>query len=122
RPGDPKGVPGVKLADGARRNHWAEKRTTNFWRNARPEPRMVTYRFSPFMKPRDSQQVTLGSSVEGREIVANVRGRGGPGSTLLIGGMHGDEIATIRVLERFIPREASGGVAILSLANPDGHE
>jgi hypothetical protein len=64
--------------------------------------------------------VTIGRSVEGRGIVAEVRGEGGPGSTLLIGGMHGDEIATIELLKRFRPGHAVGGVAILPLANPDG--
>lgn len=66
--------------------------------------------------------VTIGRSVEGREIVADVRGQGGPGSTLLIGGMHGDEIATIRLLEAFQPGRVAGGVTILPLANPDGFE
>src|SRR4051812_39127663 len=66
--------------------------------------------------------VTIGRSVEGREIVADIYGQGGPGSTLLIGGMHGDGTATIRLLERFRPAAAAGGVAILPLANPDGCE
>jgi hypothetical protein len=73
----------------------------------------------------------IGSSVEGREIV--VRGnvfletRGNSeGGTLLIGGMHGDEVATIFLLEDFLVRhpvadKAGDSVAILPVANPDGY-
>ena len=69
------------------------------------------------MKPRTRN--VIGRSVEGRDIVAWEHGGGGAGRTLLIGGLHGDEFATILLLENFVP---PGGltVAILPLANPDG--
>lgn len=73
-------------------------------------------------------QRTLGTSVEGREIVGYFtpgEWPGGRGSTLLIGGMHGDEVATIRLLEEFLSTYAETlptPVAILPLANPDGYE
>src|SRR4051794_21737383 len=84
---------------------------------------MTSVSFLPIrMKERSPEQIILGQSVEGRDITATLHGAGGPHSTLLIGGMHGDEIATIRLLESFTPETARGGVAILPLANPDGHE
>jgi len=53
--------------------------------------------------------------------------RNGPSGTLLIGGMHGDETATVILLEDFLVRHGGSGkrrgpVAILPLANPDGWE
>ncbi|HKP97670.1 MAG TPA: M14 family zinc carboxypeptidase [Fibrobacteria bacterium] len=77
----------------------------------------------------------IGRSVEGREMVllANFPLRGDPAavrsdprSTLLIGGTHGDERATVAILDNFAAsRLGPGGlahpVAVLSLHNPDGH-
>lgn len=63
-----------------------------------------------------------GRSVEGREIPVHTSfdPAAPPPShiTLLIGGQHGDEPATVSLLESF--RGAAGPVAILSHANPDG--
>jgi hypothetical protein len=72
----------------------------------------------------DSATICLGRSVEGREIVAHLRGDGQPGRTLLIGGMHGDEIATVRLLEQFLQADgvARFPLAVVPLANPDGFE
>ena len=74
---------------------------------------------------------SIGFSVECREIVLHSLGQG-IGGTLLIGGMHGDERATVLALESFLeallanPREsrvaaatADKPVHILPLANPD---
>jgi hypothetical protein len=69
----------------------------------------------------------IGSSVSGRNITAlsnfNLQTDPKPGATLLIGGMHGDEPATVFLLESF-GRKYGGllgsPVVILSLANPDG--
>lgn len=84
----------------------------------------------------------LGKSVEGRDIIlrANVpltgsgsfAATGGNAeaaarkSTLLIGGTHGDERATVSILENFAAAYLDTGairepVAVLSLHNPDGH-
>lgn len=63
-----------------------------------------------------------GHSVQGREIV--VQSNFDPALpppanlTLLIGGQHGDEPATVALLESF--RHAPGSTAILACANPDG--
>src|SRR4051812_29423782 len=63
-----------------------------------------------------------GHSVEGREIVVrtNFDPAASPNGnlTLLIGGQHGDEPATVELLERF--ETSLQPVAILSRANPDG--
>ena len=70
------------------------------------------------------QRIVIGHSVEGREIVLwkTETERCAP-RTLLIGGMHGDEFATITLLEAYRARERStASVAILPLANPDGLE
>lgn len=72
-----------------------------------------------------SCRICLGCSVEGREIAAwEFEGSGGGGRTLLIGGMHGDEFATIDLLEAFRERVPGGAgpVVVLPLANPDGLE
>ncbi len=68
--------------------------------------------------------------MEGREqlvfqqIGSETSKRGG-GRTLLIGGMHGDETATILLLDSFVkdhlPR-LSDSVMVLPLCNPDGRE
>ncbi|HEY8902096.1 MAG TPA: M14 family zinc carboxypeptidase [Chthoniobacterales bacterium] len=64
-----------------------------------------------------------GRSVEGREIVVRssfdpLEQPAPPGLTLLIGGQHGNEPATVHLLEEFQP--PTGPVAILACANPDG--
>jgi hypothetical protein len=74
---------------------------------------------------------TLGRSFEGREILveANFDPTATPPSrfTLLIGGQHGDEPATVRILESFRDRYLAGDLAghptaIIAAANPDGLE
>ena len=74
---------------------------------------------------------SIGRSVENRDIVAKAgfdfaADSGPPGCTLLIGGIHGDEAATIVLLESFAQKYiARGGeaspVVVIPLANPDGH-
>jgi len=74
----------------------------------------------------------IGRSVEHREINAcanfdldaNLRPAN---ATLLIGGMHGDEKATIVLLESFLEKHLVTGkvrapTVIIALANPDGYE
>ncbi|MEO6097677.1 MAG: M14 family zinc carboxypeptidase [Fibrobacteria bacterium] len=79
----------------------------------------------------------IGRSVEGRDLVLHSNypagrfpGHGGTGSgTLLIGGTHGDERATVAILENFAADRFASAIrsvnnaplAILSLHNPDGH-
>jgi hypothetical protein len=76
----------------------------------------------------------IGRSHEGRELVLHanfpLRGpRSRPASdtaTLLIGGTHGDERATVSILENFASSRLDSGIlrsplAILPLHNPDGH-
>lgn len=74
---------------------------------------------------------SIGRSVEDREIVVygNCPLDRPPveGGTLLIGGMHGDEVATVLLLEDFLARYLAPGnlaepTAILPLANPDAYE
>ncbi len=73
--------------------------------------------------------MSIGRSVEGREqiVVANFdlkASRPEIAPTLLIGGVHGDEPATVLLLEAFIERyllEIAEPVAVLSLCNPDGY-
>lgn len=71
----------------------------------------------------------IGASVEGREILAHANfdlaaSHAPAGSTLLIGGTHGDEPATVLLLESFLQsaawRTLSASVIVLPLANPDG--
>ncbi|HEY8899627.1 MAG TPA: M14 family zinc carboxypeptidase [Chthoniobacterales bacterium] len=67
----------------------------------------------------------LGFSVLGREILAwrNFDPAAPPPNlTLLIGGQHGDEPATVDLLESFRRLELAEPVAIISCANPDGLE
>ncbi len=71
-----------------------------------------------------AKRAIIGHSVKGRAIelwvtnAAVARPR-----TLIIGGLHGDEMATITLLETFLTRlPSSASVAILPLANPDGFE
>ena len=72
----------------------------------------------------------IGRSVEGRDQVVHANfdlSQTGPQptSTLLIGGMHGDEVATILLLEDFVREHLpsiNDPVVVLPLCNPDGHE
>ena len=68
------------------------------------------------MNPRPLQ--TIGHSVEGRpiELWADPAG---PNGTLIIGGVHGDEPASIDLVREFAPPRGNP-VALLPLANPDG--
>ena len=68
---------------------------------------------------------SIGRSVEGRDIVIqanfDLAAIAPAGATLLIGGTHGDEQATIVLLERFLARGLPATpVAVLPLHNPDG--
>ena len=76
------------------------------------------------MSHPNAQRTVIGHSVEGREIVLWETGTASRAPrTLLIGGMHGDEFATIALLESYLARErCPASVAILPLANPDGFE
>lgn len=75
-------------------------------------------------------QCSVGRSVQGRDIAAFAnfefsRGATPRGSTLLIGGTHGDEPATIALLEDFVKAApwdslTNRPVIIIPLANPDG--
>jgi protein MpaA len=75
---------------------------------------------------------SIGTSVEalGIPIFANFDLSAGPGRsgiTLLIGGTHGDEPATVLLLERYLQSAAwaevsSGPVIVLPLVNPDGYK
>lgn len=78
------------------------------------------------------QRFPVGASIEGRELILcanfpaqDIDALAHPNGTLLIGGTHGDERATVDLLESFIAARLSAGlpapVAILSLHNPDGH-
>jgi Succinylglutamate desuccinylase / Aspartoacylase family len=76
------------------------------------------------MRNPSELRVVIGHSIEGREIVLWETNAGGDAPrTLLVGGLHGDEMATITLLETFRARVPEAGpVAILPLANPDGFE
>ena len=73
----------------------------------------------------------IGRSVEHRDIVAKAgfdlaQSPWPSGCTLLIGGIHGDEAATIHLLEAFVQNDvARGGEAlpavVIPLANPDSY-
>jgi hypothetical protein len=65
---------------------------------------------------KDTKPLVIGRSVEGRPI--EVRARRERGGTLIIGGFHGNEPATIEIVRRFLPDVP--GVALLPLLNPDG--
>jgi hypothetical protein len=74
---------------------------------------------------------SIGRSVEGREIVVHANfdltTAPPPDSTLFIGGTHGDEPATIRLVESFAKSPAwaelkGRPIILLPLANPDGFE
>ncbi|MEI8310418.1 MAG: M14 family zinc carboxypeptidase [Verrucomicrobiota bacterium] len=74
---------------------------------------------------------SIGRSVEHRDIVAKAgfdftRPPWPSGCTLLIGGLHGDEAATIIMLESFVQKYAAEGegelpVVVIPVANPDSH-
>jgi protein MpaA len=70
--------------------------------------------------------VQLGASVRGRPISARVFGGTGP-PVLILGGIHGDEPSSVRLVERLARRlerepRAAGGrkVVLIPRANPDG--
>ncbi|MHA3770041.1 M14 family zinc carboxypeptidase [Verrucomicrobiota bacterium sgz303538] len=74
---------------------------------------------------------TIGKTVEGRDITVFGEktfdfGAAMPDSTLLIGGMHGDETATVILLEDFLARYVGTDAwrtptVVLPLANPDSY-
>jgi hypothetical protein len=84
--------------------------------------------------PGKIAHIPIGASLEGRDLILHANfpagdgdalARGGTG-TLLIGGTHGDERATVAILDAFVlSRLATGMVAepvgVRSLHNPDGH-
>ncbi len=84
------------------------------------------------MNPSNYFTLSIGRSVEGREQLVHANFDPGAANrpanaTFIIGGMHGDEKATIVVLETFVKKHlASGQIAaptiVLPLANPDGYE
>jgi protein MpaA len=61
---------------------------------------------------------TIGFSVEGRPIEL-WSDPAGPNGTLIIGGVHGDESASIDLVREFAP-PGRNPVALLPVANPDG--
>src|SRR4051812_11172957 len=78
------------------------------------------------------QRFSVGASIEGRELILGANfpahdrdALAHPRGTLLIGGTHGDERATVALLESFIDSRLGAGlpapIAVLSLHNPDGH-
>ena len=81
---------------------------------------------------REIRRFPVGASVEGRELIlsANFRAEdrdalAAPRGTLLIGGTHGDERATVALLDAFAADRLASGLgapaAVLGLHNPDGH-
>jgi hypothetical protein len=74
---------------------------------------------------------SIGRSAQGRDIPAHANFEFShaaipPNSTLIIGGTHGDEPATVLLLEGFVhsaPWSSLGGcpTIVVSLANPDGY-
>src|SRR5436189_6420194 len=72
---------------------------------------------------KQSPQV-IGHSIEGRPIHVWPAGawhsEPSPHSTLIIGGMHGDEFATVSLLEDFPAEPLEYSVAVMPVANPDG--
>lgn len=66
-------------------------------------------------------EMVYGASVEGRPLVLRHTGaRPQPGSAWFIGGVHGDEPATVALLERWMAGGPVDGVCVISCANPDG--
>jgi hypothetical protein len=94
------------------------------------EPGCALYKDRP-LKCSKTFTRSIGRSVEDRSIVlhANFPLDAAPpeGITLLIGGTHGDEAATVLLLEAFRREELADGVlagrpvAVLPLANPDSY-
>jgi protein MpaA len=70
-------------------------------------------------------EVALGKSVRGEPITLHTFGRG-EGGTLIFGGIHGNEAASIRLAEQLVeylkdkPDACGGPVAVITCANPDG--
>ncbi len=84
-------------------------------------PRVSTWECTPCWQP-------IGRSIEGREIHVRIESpeRETHGGTLIVGGLHGDERGTIRLVEDFCVRFMGKGklrrpVAALAIANPDGY-
>jgi hypothetical protein len=80
----------------------------------------------------DIERFPIGASVAGRGLIVHANfpagdpdALAGPMGTLLIGGTHGDERATVPLLEAFVEQSLRAGlgapVAVLALHNPDGH-
>jgi len=66
-------------------------------------------------------EMIYGTSVEGRPLVLLHTGENPqPGSAWFIGGLHGDEPATIALLERWMARGPVDGACVIPCANPDG--
>jgi protein MpaA len=99
-----------------------------------PSTRAVFWKSIAQQRMNGSQIFTssIGRSVEGREIVIHsnfdpAASPTPPGLTLLIGGQHGDEPATNRLLADFLESPAWSrfdgcAVMVLPLVNPDGFE
>jgi murein peptide amidase A len=68
------------------------------------------------VNPRQSH--TIGYSAEGRPLELWCD-PAGPNGTLIIGGVHGDESASVDLVREFAPPRGNP-VALLPLANPDG--
>lgn len=87
---------------------------------------MQTFGQNPHNASHQLPAHVIGYSQENRPIMLHHTPAFEPGSggTLLIGGMHGDERATVRLLESFQARLTGNGdwppVGILPAANPDG--
>ncbi|HWL53326.1 MAG TPA: M14 family zinc carboxypeptidase [Chthoniobacteraceae bacterium] len=67
----------------------------------------------------------IGKSAQGREIVLYRSSTDNRGGTLLIGGIHGNEPATIFLLDRFLQEFHEAfrlPVDVIPLANPDGFQ
>jgi hypothetical protein len=84
-------------------------------------PRVSTWECNPCWQ-------RLGTSVEGRELHVRIEApeRDSRGGTLIIGGLHGNERATTRLVEDFCVRYMGNRklrrpVAALAIANPDGY-
>lgn len=52
--------------------------------------------------PEGIEQIVLGETVEGREVSAFHFGRGGKVKILFIGGIHGNEIGTVKLMHRLV--------------------
>lgn len=81
--------------------------------------------------PQGITKINAGVSLEGRPIILHAAFGADDGDalaradtgTLIIGGTHGDERATVAILDSFVATRLAAGdpVAVLSLHNPDGH-